>query len=792
MSSRGRRRLKRTSAALALLVAAAAVVTVVLSYALPLPERLLEPGSPMVQYRDGHPAHVFLSPDDKWRVDARLDDIDPRYVEALLRFEDKRFFLHPGVDPLAILRAATLNLLRGRVVSGASTLTMQLVRVVEPRPRSLRSKIVEAFRALQIELRLSKQEVLEGYLTFIPFGRNIEGVEAASLAYFGHTAQALSPAEIATLLAVPQRPSARYPTARNHARLRAARDAIARKLVDEGALAAGDRQRLREIAKDPLPLELRPFPREVAHAAVWLHAQYPGVERLRTTLDRGVQRAALSALHGAAAELHAKDIRDGAIVVVDHAASEVRALVGGFDFFEQESGAQIAAFTVPRSPGSTLKPLIYAMAIDDGRALPGFLVPDIPVSYGGYAPRNYDERFSGLVTLRESLSHSLNVPFVNLLADVGVERFIGTLRMLDVSSLDPRPGYYGLSAAVGGIELTPLELASLFSMLARGGQHSRLRVLAGSSEGADTGDAAEGTKTTRILSAAAVELTSRALSLRDRPDFPERRRMTGVPPQVRWKTGTSFGHKDAWSAGYDDAFTAVVWLGNLDNTPSAHLVGADAAGPILFDVLEALGGSRLVAPRPPSEGLRPIEVCSWSGRPASDACPHTVVVDALADRVPTDECPFHKAIDVDVKTDRAVTPACRAGRQWETRAFLVLPPEVRRWLRQEQRRLPPPPEWAEGCAVASGRVAPAIVSPQDGRVALLVPGVALDRQEIPLEARAGGAGAKLSWFVDGRYLGTVGPEEPLWWTPSPGHHEIVVTDDTGLADKRSLEVRALD
>lgn len=783
MQRRWRRLVKRAAAALGLTALGAVVLVTALSYGLPLPERLLEPGSPVVEYRDGSPAHVFLSPDDKWRVDAALGAIDARYVDALLRFEDKRFFLHPGVDPLAIVRAATLNVLNGRVVSGASTLTMQLVRVLEPRPRSLRSKAIEAFRALQLELRFSKEEVLEAYLTFIPFGRNIEGVEAASLAYFGHTARALSPAEIATLLAVPQRPNDRYPTARNAARLRRARDGIAKRLVEVGALAAGDRARLVEVAKDPLPSELRPFPREVAHAAVWLHAQYPHVPRLRTTLDRGVQRAAAAALQGARGELSMKGITDGAVVVVDHEASEVRALVGGFDFFDDGDGAQIAAFAVPRSPGSTLKPLIYAMAIDDGRVLPGFLMPDIPVTYGGYAPRNYDERFNGLVTLEDALSQSLNVPFVNLLGDVGVERFVGTLRMLDARSLDPRVGHYGLSAAVGGIELSPLELASLFAMFARGGQHTPMRVLA--KEGSHKREA------TKILSPGAVELTGRALSMRDRPDFPERRRMTGVPPHVRWKTGTSFGHRDAWSAGFDQAFSAVVWLGNLDNAPSAHLVGAEAAGPILFDVLESLGGGRRVLETRASSGLRSIEVCSWSGRPATGACPHTVVVDALSDRVPTSECPYHKHLDVDVATGRALTPACRAGREWESRSFLVLPPEVRRWLRQEQRRLPPPPEWADGCAVAADREPPRIVSPQDGRVALLVPGVAYDRQEIPLEARAGGVGAKLSWFVDGRYLGTVGPEEPLWWTPSPGRHEIVVTDDAGLADKRHLEVRSL-
>jgi penicillin-binding protein 1C len=772
-----RRALRAAAATLGLALLAAAVLWAAARVG-PLPERLAQPGSAVVEYRDGSPAHVFLSPDDKWRVPVPAGEIDARYVEALLAFEDARFSAHPGVDPLAVARALWTNLREGRVVSGASTLTMQLVRVLEPRPRTLRSKLIEAFRALQLEARLDKAAVLEAYLTFIPFGGNIEGVEAASLAYFGHSARALSEAEVATLLAVPQRPQARYPSAHNRERLRAARDAVIGRLVEKGVVVAPERQA--EVLAEPVPARLRAFPREAAHAAYWLRARDPRALRYRTTLDRGVQRSAASALEVERRDARRRGIHDGAIVVVEHDGGEVRALVGGFDFFEERRGAQLPSFAVARSPGSTLKPLLYAMALDEGRVLPDFLVPDTPVRYGGYAPKNYDESYSGLVTLRDALARSLNVPFVMLLEEVGTERLVGTLRSLGALSLRPEVGHYGLSAIVGGIELSPLELAGVYAALARGGAQVPLRLL----------DAEPRKEARRMVSPGAAELTRRALAIRDRPDFPERRRVSGAPPSVHWKTGTSFGHRDAWSVGFTERYTSVVWFGNLDNQPSAALVGSEAAGPTLFDVLEGLDGRRPMPAQRPVPGLGSVEVCAYSGRPPTEACPHTRRVDAIVDRVPPSPCPYHRFLDVDLDTGRALTPACRAGRRYERQTFLSLPPEVRRWMRAEQRRLPEPPAWAEGCQLAAA-AGPRIVSPPAGQVRLLVPGVPAGRQEVPLEARVAAPGSRLSWFIDGRFLGSVPGEEPLWWTPAAGRHEIVVTDDAGLSDWRTLEVRAL-
>ena len=515
-----------------------------LAWLVPLPPRLSLPPSRVVSFDDGSPAYVFLSPDEKFRMAVTAEDlaskevvVDPDYLEALLRFEDKRFFVHPGVDPVAVARSMVVNVRMGRVASGASTLTMQLARLLEPRRRKLRAKVVESLRALQLEVRLSKQEVLAAYLSFLPFGRNVEGLPAASWAYFGHGPQDLTAEEIAVLLAVPQRPTRRFPETSNLPYLEEARNEIATWLVEEGALrepGLDGAQTLERVKKAPLPPKIRPLPRQAPHAAFWLvhGAQGSGDHRLRTTLDRGVQRTAERLLKRSQRELASQGIWNGSVVVVDHQRAEVKALVGNFDFWDAEHGGQIAGFDRPRSPGSALKPFIYALAVDGGYALPAHLVPDIPLHYSDYSPNNYDGRFSGLVALEDALSLSLNIPFVRLLARVGVEPFLGILRTSGVRSLVDRPGYYGLSAAIGALEISPLELAGLYATLARDGHHRDLSWLV---EEQPTGPRTS--SGAPLFSSGAAFLTRRALARRDRPDFPDRRRLSGVPAQVHWKTG---------------------------------------------------------------------------------------------------------------------------------------------------------------------------------------------------------------------------------------------------------------
>lgn len=520
---------------------------------IPLPERLSAPPSSMVLFEDGRRAHLALAPDDRWRVAVSLDEIDPAYLKALLHLEDKRFWYHPGVDPVAIARAVVSNITQGRVVSGASTLTMQLVRMVERRPRTLRSKAIEALRALQLEVHFSKAEILEKYLQFLPFGKNVEGIEAASLAYFSHRANALSSHEIALLLAVPQAPTARHPSVQNQGRLLKARNEILEDLVAGGVFLKGEAE-LEAAKAQAIPQSMAHFPRDLPHGAQWFFAERgQSTPRIHTTLDGDIQKSAVEQLRRHQKRLNRGGIYNGSVVVVDHQSMEIKALVGNFDFWDEKNGGQINGFATARSVGSTMKPFIYALAIDERLALPDHLLPDIPLSYGAYQPENYDGQYAGLVRLDDALSRSLNLPFIELLRRLKVEVFLGKLQEMGAQTLVKKPGYYGLSLAAGALALSPIEVATFYAVLARGGAYKSLRIYRDSPWEPEL----------RIFSAGAAELTRRALSLRDRPDFPIRSHIGGKIPGIHWKTGTSFGHRDAWSVGSNGRYTVAVWLGNL-------------------------------------------------------------------------------------------------------------------------------------------------------------------------------------------------------------------------------------
>lgn len=790
-----RRRLLRAGAA----SLATAALAIALVWLVPLPARLAAPPSTVVYFADGSPAYIFLTPDDKVRIRTELDAVDPDYLRALLRFEDKRFWQHPGVDPAALLRAAWLCLRVGRPVSGGSTLTMQLVRVLEPRPRTLASKVIESLRAVQLEARLGKREILAAYLTYTPFGGNLEGIEAASWAFFGHGPRELVPEEIAVLLAVPQRPGQRAPSVAHAARLANARARIAARLVAAGALS--------EAGSDPeswapVPTRLRPLPRHAPHASFWLRARYPQRVRIDTTLDRGSQILAERVMARAAGSMEPLGIYNGAVVIADHQAGEVRALVGNFDFWDGVHGGQIPGFDVARSPGSALKPLIYALGIDRGLALPDHLVPDVPVAYGNYTPQNFDGRFAGLVSLDDALSLSLNVPFVHLLDRIGLESFLGTLRGAGFRHLDGNPGFYGLSAAIGAVDVTPLEMAGLYAALAEDGRWQPLRVVTEDGQGPapPTALARLSIPSTRseldevarpltpLFSPGAAWLTRRTLARRDRPDFPERRKWSGAPAHVHWKTGTSYGHRDAWAVGSGARYTAAVWLGNFDNAPAFDLVGAEAAGPLLFDLLEGLEPRRLPSPDSSPAGLEWLQVCAYSGYLPGAACPTRKRVLAVRAAVPIRQCPYHVALDVDLASGLALQPACRGGHRWETRSYVTWPASLRRWLGDRQRWLPEPPPLAAGCEAPAEPDELRILSPPAGQVLVLLPGVPATRQEVPLQGEVGGGG-RLSWFVDGEYLGTAAAEERFWWRPSAGTHRIVVVDAAGRKAERELQVR---
>ncbi len=537
--------------------------------------------SALISDRDGRPLRAFPLGDGRWRFAADLDAVDPVFLDALLAVEDQRFWSHGGVDWIGLVRAVWTSAVAGEVVSGGSTLTMQTARLLEPRPRHIGSKLIEIARAHQIEWRLSKREILELYLTLAPYGGNLEGVRAASWRYFGRAPDRLTDDQIALLIALPQAPEARRPDRRPRG-ARTGRDLIARKLARLGFFTE---QRALEVRDRPVTLADRAFPSSAWHASATALQQAGGDSR--STLD-GALQADLEAL--AARVVDAQDAHtQTAILVVESRTRKVRAAVGSAS--RQRPGGWLDLTAQPRSPGSTLKPFIYAMAFDQGEARPGTRIADLPRRFSAYQPENFDRAFRGDVSIAQALQHSLNMPAVLVLDRIGAVRFAAALRL---AGAPPRLGSgaesrHGLALALGGAGLTAQELAGLYAALADGGVARPLVWVEGPSPVPDG---------YRLMSPASAD--DILAILRDTPTPAGRMpgRLAEGAPDIAFKTGTSYGFRDAWAAGVSGEHVILVWVGRADGAPRPGQTGRRAALPVLFDVADRVQ-AQLGSARPP-------------------------------------------------------------------------------------------------------------------------------------------------------------------------------------------------
>ncbi len=556
---------RRVLAALAGLM----VALFALDVAFPPPLARVEAVSPVVLDKDGVWLRAFLTPAGRWCLEARLADIDPEFRARLVRIEDRRFWVHPGIDPLALARAGAGYAATGAARSGASTLTMQLARLLEPRPRTIASKLIEMVRALQIERRWTKARILSAYLTLAPYGGNLEGVRAASRAYFGRDPRALNDAEMALLIALPQAPEARRPDRRPGA-ARAARDRVIAKF--EAAAMIGPRLAA-EARAAPVPGRT-PFPARADLAAAHIARAHPGAVTV-STLDARLQEDAAALLRARAAKL-GQGVTAAALVV-ELKGRRVRAAVGGTG--RDRPGGFIDMTRAVRSPGSTLKPFIYALAFDDGFAAPETVVEDAPRRFGGYLPENFDRRFHGQVRVAEALQHSLNLPAVAMLERVGAGRFEAALTLAGARPRFPhrRTAEPGLALALGGVGLTLEELVTLYAALGDGGA-ARPLTYAGIPSG----------RSYRLMRA---ETAEKVLSILARSPSPAGRapgRLTLAAPHIAFKTGTSYGFRDSWALGLAGGYAAGVWVGRPDGAARPGASGRSEALPLLFDLFDQI------------------------------------------------------------------------------------------------------------------------------------------------------------------------------------------------------------
>ncbi|WP_374473570.1 penicillin-binding protein 1C [Arenimonas sp.] len=741
-------------------------------------------GATVVLAADGTPLRAFADRDGVWRYPVTPEQVSPYYLEALLGYEDRWFWRHPGVNPLALARAGWQWLANGRVVSGGSTLTMQVARIFDPQPRSAGGKLRQALRALQLEWRLDKQEILTLYLNHAPFGSTVEGVEAASWAYLGKPARELSQAEAALLAVLPQAPSRLRPD-RHPEAARAARDKVLARLAGQGTWSQDDVDAAR--IEPVVARRLQP-PVSAALLAQRLRAAHPGRAHVTSTLDANLQRTLEARLAAYFAQLPERS--SAALLVVDNATLEARAYVGSLAFGDARRLGHVDMVRAVRSPGSTLKPFLYGLALDDGLVHSESLLVDAPQAFGDYRPVNFDPAFNGPVSVAEALRLSLNVPAVDLLDRVGPERFTARLAHAGLALQLPRGAKPNLSIVLGGTGTRLEELVGAYAALNRGGLAGQVRY---------TPEAPLVER--RLLSPGAAWIVREILESHGRPGQREGLVDTSRRQRVAWKTGTSFGFRDAWAIGSTTRFTVGVWVGRPDGTPLPGQYGAITALPLLFEVVDSLPRAAADTARPPMPAtVEKREICWPLGLPPDPAAPGLcqrrreayVLAGQLPPTLPEREARLWSAgrlpIDVDARSGLRLSASCTARHERQRVEIARWPSLAYPWLPAQERRASAIPALAPDCApdalaaVESLR----IEGPANGSRLARAPGSSTPPT---LRLRALGTAARVRWLVNGRLAGeTLGA---LHWThafDTAGEQRITALADTGAWAELSLRV----
>jgi penicillin-binding protein 1C len=733
---------------------------------------------------DGTPLRAFAGRDGVWRYPVAIEDVSPHYLEALLTYEDRWFRRHPGVNPLALLRAGGQWLANGRVVSGGSTLTMQVARILEPHRRTPAGKLRQALRALQLEWRLDKDEILAIYLNHAPFGGTIEGVEAASWAYLGKPASSLSQAEAALLAVLPQAPSRLRPD-RHPEAAQAARDKVLARMATLGAWTPAQ---VDDARMEPVVARRLQPPMSAPLLAQRLRAANPGRTRIQSTIDASLQRVLEQRLAAYFSQLPERT--SAALLVVDNATLEARAYVGSLEFADAARLGHVDMVRATRSPGSTLKPFLYGLALDDGLVHSESLLVDAPQSFGSYRPANFDPAFNGPVSVSEALRLSLNVPAVDLLDRLGPERFTARLGHAGVVLRLPRGARPNLSIILGGTGTRLEELVGAYRALNAEGLAGRVRYAAGSPR-----------QERRLLSPGAAWIVREILEQHGRPGQGHEAFDTTGRARVAWKTGTSYGFRDAWALGGTARYTVGVWVGRPDGTPLPGQYGAITALPLLFEVVDSL-------PRDGADGVRrgmpgtvrKTDICWPLGLPPDPAAPSLchetreafTLAGTLPPTLPERDARLWGAgrvsLEVDARTGRRLSASCSGAHARQRIEVARWPVLAYPWLPASTRRASAIPPLARDCtpdaleAMESLR----IDGPGEGARLARAPGSA---RPATLRLRAFGTQSRVRWLVNGRLAGeTLGPRPWTHAFDTPGTQRITALADTGAFAELTVHV----
>jgi penicillin-binding protein 1C len=769
-----------------LLITAGVIITPVLLSPMP---RFKAPLSTVVGANDGSLLGARIADDGQWRFPP-ADSVPEKFEKALLTFEDNYFYYHPGINPVSVMRALISNIKAGKVVSGGSTLTMQAARLSRGnRPRTYPEKIIEMFSALKLEIFRSKKEILEMYAANAPFGGNTVGLEAASWRYSGIPAYNLSWAEAAAFAVLPNAPSLVFP-GKNQEILKRRRDELLRKMF---ASHYFDSITLTLALEEPLPVEPKILPSKAPHLTDLFLKKSKG-SRIITTIDPVIQEKVTEIVNSHQRILENNQIHNLACIIEKVETGEVIAYIGNSSTNDTAAnGGDVDIIQSLRSTGSILKPVLYAGMQFSGDILPNTLIPDIPTRFPGFSPKNFDQTWSGAVTASNALSQSLNIPSVRMLQKYNPERFLTLLKEAGFTTFNKSAGYYGLSLILGGGETSLWELCGVYASLSRilnrfnkdqkysmSDFHPPVLVKNGSKVLSDT------VKTEMPLSAASVWLTYEALQKVNRPESESGWQYFSSSQNCAWKTGTSFGFRDAWAVGTTPEFVIAVWAGNADGEGRPGLTGVTAAAPVLFDVLNFLGSEKWFVR--PSEEMTTIKVCTSSGYRAGPDCSETEEIWACVSGLKSETCPYHHIIHLNKAKTMRVTSACSEPSDIINELWFVLPPAIEYFYKQkhpEYKTVPPP---APGCPddksipvmeyiYPSQGVKIFIPRDQTGALTRVIPEIA---HRIPSK--------KIFWHLDNNFITTTRFIHQIDLLASPGTHLLTAVDEDGNSIKCTFEI----
>lgn len=763
------------------------------------------PESTVLLARDGQLLGARIAADGQWRFPAATA-LPAKYRQALIEFEDRRFEHHPGVDPIAVMRALRQNWRQQRIVSGASTITMQVARLARAprstsegserrRDRGLAAKIADALLAFRLELAFSKDEIIALHASHAPFGGNVVGLEAAAWRYFGRAPERLSWAEAATLAVLPNQPALVTP-GRNRARLQRKRDALLRRLHAVGRL---DDLELQAALAEPLVGAPLPLPDDAPHLLETLRRQYPAQHRFVSTLDAALQRDAMRLVAEHSAQLARQEIHNTAALIVDNRDFTVLAYVGNAGWsVHNERGLAVDIIRRPRSTGSILKPLLYAAMLDSGQLLPHMLLTDVPTQIAGFTPENFDRDYRGAVPADVALAQSLNIPAVRMLRDYGVDRFYDLLKAQGMSTLTQSPDHYGLTLVLGGSEGTLWDITRMHAGLVNAARRTddsqrtpppqllllQSRKLTDSdSSTTHAADNAVG------LSTGAAWLTLRALLEVPRPAEEGSWRLFASSRQIAWKTGTSWGQRDAWAIGSSSAYTVGVWAGNASGEGRPGLTGSVAAAPLLFALHNRLPASPWLAQ--PSRALKRVQVCRNDGFLANGLCDATDEWVPIASHFER-QSPYNQLVHLDASGRARVDDQCERVGNMRHAGWFVLPATQEFYYQRHNATYRELPAYGPGCGLSAnnGRALMDFIYPVAGAEIYIPLDLDGRRGRVVLQAVHRDPDATLLWHVDSRFAGSTRTYHQLPLDMPPGEHRVTIVDARGNRLERVFAVLA--